>query len=75
VDEQETAEASCVDSQDDLLLNGNPVAEEGAPVSPLVAERRDGVAPGEGGQAPVAGNTLFERMTSLSRRVKPSAPN
>jgi cell division protein FtsZ len=72
VNEQETAEASRVDGQDDLLLNGNPLADEDAPVSPLVSERRDSVAPGAGGRAPVAGNTLFERMTSLSRKVKPS---
>ncbi|MBV1689120.1 cell division protein FtsZ [Novosphingobium sp. G106] len=67
VDEAESA-------QDDLLQNANRLAEEDAPVSPLVTRRKPVGAPGAGGgKGPVAGNTLFERMANLSRGVKPAA--
>ena len=37
--------------------------------SPLVTRRKPAAAPGAG-RAPVAGNTLFERMANLSRGGK-----
>ncbi|HEX7850134.1 MAG TPA: cell division protein FtsZ, partial [Sphingomonas sp.] len=61
-------------TQDDLLQSANRLAEEDAPVSPLVTRRKPVGAPGAaGGKGPVAGNTLFERMANLSRGVKPAA--
>ena len=63
---------------DDLLLDASRLAEEDAPISPLVPRRRavlsnapeaDSPAP----RAPASGNTLFERMANLSRGVKPAA--
>ena len=58
--------------QDELLLDATRLTEEDAPVSPLVTRRKPAAAPA-GGRAPVAGNTLFERMANLSRGVKPAA--
>ncbi|MFA7601862.1 MAG: cell division protein FtsZ [Novosphingobium sp.] len=74
LDQVEAPEAPVAESgQDELLLDAGRLVEEDAPVSPLVARRR-GVAPVAGAaRAPVAGNTLFERMANLSRGVKPAA--
>ncbi len=71
--------------QDDLLGKATQLEQEDAPVSPLATRRRAPVAPGAAaaaaapaapsaaaGRAPVAGNTLFERMANLSRGVKPT---
>ncbi|MBW8752792.1 MAG: cell division protein FtsZ, partial [Sphingomonadales bacterium] len=59
--------------QDELLLDANRLAQEDALVSPLVTRKRGFGAPGAGSRAPVAGNTLFERMANLSRGVKPAS--
>ena len=59
-------------SQDELLLNANRLAQEDGPVSPLAAPRRAAPPAAPSVRAPVAGNTLFERMANLSRGVKPS---
>jgi cell division protein FtsZ len=59
--------------QDELLLDANRLSEEDGPVSPLVTRKRGFGAPAGGARAPVAGNTLFERMANLSRGVKPAA--
>jgi cell division protein FtsZ len=70
VDEPAVAGAG---GQEDLLASADRLAEEDAPVSPLVTRRKPAGVPGVGGRAPVAGNTLFERMANLSRGVKPAA--
>jgi cell division protein FtsZ len=73
VDEEEAAPAR---TQDELLLDAERLAEQDAPVSPLMGRRRGLVSDAGGaggGGSPVAGSTLFERMANLSRGVKPSS--
>jgi cell division protein FtsZ len=63
------AEEESESKQDELLLDASSLAQDDAPVSPLVTRRRS-LVPG-GARSSVAGNTLFERMANLSRGVKP----
>ncbi len=59
--------------QDDLLRDASRLAEEDAPVTPMMGRRRNLVSESGGGEGgPVAGSTLFERMANLSRGVKSS---
>jgi cell division protein FtsZ len=64
------AEEESEGKQDELLLDAGSLAQDDAPVSPLVTRRRGLISSG-GSRASVAGNTLFERMANLSRGVKP----
>ena len=66
------------DNGDDLLGSASRLADEDGPVSPLVPRRRNVLsnnpeAEQRAVRPPVSGNTLFERMASLSRGVKPAA--
>ena len=63
---------------DDLLLDASRLAEEDAPISPLVPRRRAVLSNAPEADVPAprgaaSGNTLFERMANLSRGVKPAA--
>lgn len=63
---------------DDLLLDASRLAEEDAPIPPLVPRRRAVLSNAPEADVPAprgaaSGNTLFERMANLSRGVKPAA--
>ncbi len=78
--EEESGEQTAGGDGDELLLDASRLAEDDAPVTPLMPGRRRGLVSGqddggEGGGKSGGGSTLFERMANLSRGSKASDEN